>query len=65
VSATTGRYFFDTRTTSFSLSSGLAYTTGRLTLRVALPIVAQNTPLVTASVPAASFRRLVRRHGVG
>jgi hypothetical protein len=49
VSATTGRYFFDTRTTSFSLSSGLAYTTGRLTLRVALPIVAQNTPLVTAS----------------
>ena len=46
---TTGRYFFDTRTTSLSLSSGLAYTTGRLTLRVALPIVAQNSPLVTVS----------------
>lgn len=45
----TGRYFFDTRTTSLSLSSGLAYTSGRLTLRVGLPLVAQNTPLVTAS----------------
>lgn len=46
---TTGRYIFDTRTTSASLSTGLAYTTGRLTLRVALPLVTQNTPLVTAS----------------
>lgn len=46
---TTGRYIFDTRTTSLTLTSGLAYTTGRLTLRLALPVVTQNTPLVTAS----------------
>lgn len=44
-----GRYIFDTRTTSLSLTSGLAWSHGRWTLRLALPVVAQNTPLVTAS----------------
>jgi hypothetical protein len=49
LSVTTGRYFFDTRTTSVALSTGLALTAGRLTFRVGVPVLTQNTELVTTS----------------
>jgi hypothetical protein len=49
LSLTTGRYFFDTRTTSVALFSGLALTAGRFTLRATVPLLAQNTELVTQS----------------
>lgn len=49
LSVTTGRYFFDTRTTSVALSSGLALTAGRLTLRAGVPLLTQNTELVSVS----------------
>lgn len=49
VSATTGRYIFSERTTSIAWSSGLAVTVGRVTIRAAVPVWWQNTPLVTAS----------------
>jgi hypothetical protein len=49
LSVTTGRYFFDTRTTSVALSTGLALTAGRITVRVGIPVLTQNTELVTSS----------------
>lgn len=45
----TGRYFFDEPTTTFTWTGGLSYTAGRLTLRATVPLVAQNTTLVTGS----------------
>jgi hypothetical protein len=49
LSMTTGRYFFDTRTTSVGLFSGLALTAGTFTVRIGIPVLTQNTELVTAS----------------
>lgn len=49
LSVATGRYFFDTRTTSVALTSGLALTVGRLSVRVGIPLLTQNTELVTFS----------------
>lgn len=49
LSAATGRYIFTERTTTWTLLAGLAYTAGRFTLRGSVPIVLQNTTLVTRS----------------
>ncbi|HXI20394.1 MAG TPA: hypothetical protein VNH46_04880, partial [Gemmatimonadales bacterium] len=45
---TTGRYIFTTRTTSWSLTTGLALQVDRLTLRASLPVWLQNSTVVTA-----------------
>lgn len=44
-----GRYLFAERTTSFGLSTGLAVTTGGLTLRASLPVWFQNSTVISAS----------------
>jgi len=48
---TTGRYIFTERTTTFSLSTGLALTVGGLTLRASLPVWLQNSTVISASGP--------------
>lgn len=45
---TTGRYIFTTRTTSWSLTTGLALQVDRVTLRASLPVWLQNSTVVTA-----------------
>jgi hypothetical protein len=52
---TTGRYIFTNRTTTFSLSTGLAVTAGRLTLRVALPVWLQNSTVISATGPGGTL----------
>jgi hypothetical protein len=49
VSMTTGRYIFTERTTSWTVSTGLAVEWGRVTMRLTLPAHIQNTPLVSGS----------------
>lgn len=49
VSLATGSYIFTTRTTSFTIATGVAYRAGRLTLRAGLPVFVQNTSLLTGS----------------
>lgn len=51
LSLATGTYIFAERTTSWSLSSGLAVTSGPFTLRAAVPVYLQNTSLVALSGP--------------
>jgi hypothetical protein len=46
---TTGRYLFDERTTTWSLSAGLAAELGAFTLRGSLPVYLQNSTLVAGS----------------
>ncbi|MGE0441832.1 MAG: hypothetical protein AB7S39_15190 [Gemmatimonadales bacterium] len=48
-SMTTGRYFFTERTTGWSVSSGLAVTTGPVTARISWPVWLQNTTLVSTT----------------
>ncbi|HEU5261547.1 MAG TPA: hypothetical protein VFU41_09020 [Gemmatimonadales bacterium] len=45
----TGKYFYTTRTTSWTISTGLAYSPGRLVLRAGLPVYVQNSSLVRGS----------------
>lgn len=52
---TTGRYIFTTPTTTFTLSTGLALTTGPLTLRASLPVWLQNSTVITASGPGGAL----------
>ncbi len=49
ISLATGNYFYTTRTTSWTIASGLAYSAGRLTLRAGLPVYVQNSSLVRGS----------------
>lgn len=49
LTAATGSYLFDERTTTFALGTGFSLRAGRLTLRATLPVWLQNTTLVTAS----------------
>lgn len=49
ISVATGNYFYTTRTTSWTIATGLAYTAGRLTLRAGLPVFVQNSSLVRGS----------------
>ncbi|MBI4501824.1 MAG: hypothetical protein HY700_11755, partial [Gemmatimonadetes bacterium] len=46
ISVATGRYFYTTRTTSWTISSGIAYTPGRLIFRAAVPVYVQNSSLI-------------------
>ena len=48
---TTGRYIFASRTTTVTLTTGLALTAGPVTLRASLPVWWQNSTLITASAP--------------
>lgn len=54
VSAATGRYIFADRTTSITLSTGLAWTAGPVTIRGSVPVWLQNTTLISAT-PAGSI----------
>ena len=49
LSASTGTYVFAPRTTTWTLATGLALGTDRVTVRVSLPIYLQNTSLVSGS----------------
>ena len=49
ISLATGSYFYTTRTTSWTIATGLAYSAGRLTLRAGLPLYVQNSSLVRGS----------------
>lgn len=49
VSVASGDYIFTERTTSWTLHSGFAFETGRITLRATLPAYIQNTALLTGS----------------
>ncbi len=49
ISLATGNYFYTTRTTSWTIATGLAYSPGRFTLRAALPVYVQNSSLVRGS----------------
>lgn len=46
ISVATGSYFYTTRTTSWTIGSGIAYSAGRLVLRAGLPVYVQNNSLV-------------------
>jgi hypothetical protein len=46
IAVTTGNYFYTTRTTSWTIATGLAYSPGRFTFRAALPVYVQNSSLV-------------------
>lgn len=68
LSAATGRYIFTERTTTWTLLTGLVYTSGRLTVRGTFPLVLQNSTLVTRSgmggVPSGgSSSGMVSQHG--
>ncbi len=52
---TTGRYIFTSRTTTFSLSTGLALTAGRLTLRASVPLWLQNSTVISAAGPGGAL----------
>ncbi len=54
LSATTGRYIFADRTTSVTLSNGLAWSAGPFTVRGSVPVWLQNTTLISAT-PAGSI----------
>ena len=45
----TGNYIFTTRTTTWSLTNGLAFTAGAVTFRVALPVWMQNSTVVSGT----------------
>lgn len=49
ISLTTGTYFYTTRTTSWIVSTGLAYSPGRFMFRAGLPVYVQNSSLVRGS----------------
>ena len=49
LSVATGTYIFAQRTTGWTVTSGLSWSAGQLTLRATLPLLFQNTTLVTAS----------------
>lgn len=49
MSASTGRYFFTERTSSFGLSTGLSLRSGRWTVRATVPVWLQNTTLLSSS----------------
>jgi len=49
LSLATGTYIFSSRTTSWTLASGLSARTGRFTLRATAPLYVQNTSLLTGS----------------
>ncbi|MGE3527612.1 MAG: hypothetical protein AB7I33_16975, partial [Gemmatimonadales bacterium] len=49
LSVSTGKYIFAERTTSWSLYTGLSASTGRVSLRAALPVTMQNSTLITSS----------------
>lgn len=49
IALTTGNYLYATRTTSWTIATGLAYSTGRFTFRAALPVYVQNSSLVRGS----------------
>lgn len=49
LSAATGRYLFDERTSTLALGTGFSLRTGRLTVRATLPVWVQNTTLITTS----------------
>ncbi len=49
IGMSTGRYIFTDRTTTWSLTTGLALESSRLTLRASIPIWLQNSTVVTAS----------------
>jgi hypothetical protein len=49
LSVATGRYMFTERTTGWSLNTGFAFSAGPLSFRVSLPVLLQNSTLVTSS----------------
>jgi hypothetical protein len=49
VFVTTGRYIFTERSTGWTLSSGLAIDAGPITVRAVVPLLVQNTTLLTSS----------------
>lgn len=49
LSGATGKYIFDARTTTLSLSTGLSWRADRFTARVAIPLVLQNSTLVSGT----------------
>lgn len=49
LSLSTGSYIFTERTTNWTLFNGLALSAGRLSVRVTVPLVMQNTRLLTSS----------------
>jgi hypothetical protein len=49
IAVTTGKYFYTTRTTSWTIATGLAYRRGRFTFRATLPVYVQNSSLVRGS----------------
>ncbi|HET9275078.1 MAG TPA: hypothetical protein VFN96_03295 [Gemmatimonadales bacterium] len=49
LSAATGRYLFDERTSTLALGTGFSIRAGRLTVRATLPVWVQNTTLITTS----------------
>jgi hypothetical protein len=55
VSVARGTYIFTERTTSWSLFTGLAFDTKRVTLRASVPVHLQNTTLVSLSGPGGGL----------
>ena len=55
LSVASGAYIFADRTTGWSLSTGLAAGTRRLTFRATLPVYLQNTSLVSLSGPGGAI----------
>lgn len=51
LSVATGKYVYTTRTTSWTLATGLSIGTGALTLRLGVPLYAQNSTLVQGTGP--------------
>jgi hypothetical protein len=49
MSMSSGNYIFTQRTNTFGLTTGLAVTAGRLTVRASIPIWLQNSTVITAS----------------
>lgn len=49
ISLASGSYFYATRTTTWTIATGLAYSSGRLTVRAAFPLYVQNSSLVRGS----------------
>jgi hypothetical protein len=55
LSLASGTYIFAERTTSWGISSGLAATSGPVTLRASVPVYFQNTTLVSLSGPGGGI----------
>lgn len=55
LSVASGRYIFAERTTSWSLATGLAVGSGRVTVRASFPVYLQNSTLVSLSSPAGGM----------